>query len=44
MFRTNNCSSSGGPHKQLTVFCHASLSVVLSLTQYDWYQSYQVSN
>jgi len=33
MFRTNNCSSSGGLYKQLTVYYHASLWAVWSLNR-----------
>jgi len=36
MFPANNWSSPGGLYKQLTVFHHASLWGVQSLTWYDW--------
>ena len=35
MFRTSNCSSSGGLYEQLTIFYHASLWGAQSLTRYD---------
>ena len=42
MFRTNNCSSSGGPHRQLTVFYHAEIILKLYKLSRHRLSSYNV--